>query len=119
MASFDTIGSARGHADYVIASEEVIPGLGLDYGAWEVLTRPGVDPATIFDVVATTYQAEVAAAMPGSEQDFTLSMFDVNQADAIEAAIRQFATAAVGRRGRQSHPLRAGGDGGAPLRRVG
>ena len=65
MASFDTIGSARGHADYMIASEEVIPGLGLDYGAWEVLARPGVDPATIFDVVATAYEAEVAAAQPG------------------------------------------------------
>ena len=119
MASFDTIGSARGHADYVIASEEVIPGLGLDYGAWEVLTRPGVDPATIFDVVATTYEAEVAAAMPGSEQDFTLSMFDVNQTDAIEAAIRQFATAAVADVVVNPDPVRAGGDVGAPLRRVG
>jgi hypothetical protein len=95
MASYDTLGSAEGLADFVIASEEVIPGLGLDYGAWDVLTRPGVDAAGIFDAVATAYQAEVADAQPGSEQDYTLSMFDANQSNAIGAAIGQFATAAA------------------------
>jgi hypothetical protein len=95
MASYDILGSAQGHADYVIASEEVIPGLGLDYGAWEVLTRPGVDAATIFDAVATTYVTEVADAQPGADQDYTLSMFDINQTTAIGAAITQFANAAA------------------------
>ena len=95
MASYDILGSAQGHADYVIASEEVIPGLGLDYGAWEVLTRPGVDAATIFDAVATTYVTEVADAQPGADQDYTLSMFDINQTTAIGTAITQFANAAA------------------------
>lgn len=95
MASVDTFGAAQGHADYVIASEEVIPGLGLEYSAWQVLAQPGVDAATIFDVVATAYEAEVAEAMPGFEQDYTLSMFDVAQSAAIETAVAQFATVAA------------------------
>lgn len=95
MASFDTLGSAQGHADYVIASEEVIPGLGLDYSAWDVLAQSGVGATAIFDALATAYESEVADAQPGAQQDYTLSMFDVNHSVAIGPAIAQFANAAA------------------------
>ena len=51
------------------------------------VARPGVDAATIFDVVASTYVTEVADAQPGAEQDYTLSMFDVNQSAARCATV--------------------------------
>lgn len=68
-----------GHADYVIASEEVIPVLGLDYDAFSVLAQPTIDPTAIFDALATAYETEVADAQPSDAEGFTLSMFDVNQ----------------------------------------
>jgi hypothetical protein len=77
----------------MIASEELIPGLGLDYQAFEVLAQPGVDSPAIWDVFATTYESEVADA--GGGQDFTLSMFDINQSGAIQTAISQFVSAAA------------------------
>jgi len=95
MASFDTLGSMVGHANYVVASEEVIPGLGLDYNAFSVLTQPAADATAIFDALATAYETEVAAAQPGDAEGYTLSMFDVGQAPAISNAISQFALAAA------------------------
>ena len=38
---------------------------------------------------------EVADAQPGADQDYTLSMFDINQTTAIGTAITQFANAAA------------------------
>jgi hypothetical protein len=94
MASIDTMGSLRGRADYVIASEEHMPALGLDYGAFAVLTQPTVDAATIFDAIARAFAPEVAdSATDGG--DFTLSMFDVTQTAAIEESLARFAAAAA------------------------
>ena len=95
MASIDTLGSMQGLVDHIVASEEVIPGLGLDYGAWTVLTQPAVDATMIFDALANAYETEVADAQPSDAEGYTLSMFDVNQAPAINAALGQFAAAAA------------------------
>lgn len=95
MASIDTLGAVHGHADYLIASEEVIPGLGLDYNGFAALAQPGIAPPAIFDAVASTYVSEVADAQPSDAQAFTLSMFDVNQTDAVSAALTEFAAAAA------------------------
>lgn len=95
MASFDTLGAAQGNADYLIASEEVIPALGLEYAAFDVFAQPTADPATIFDAIATAYEAEVASAQPSDADGFTLSMFDVGQAAAIVDALTLFSAAAA------------------------
>ncbi|WP_117000396.1 clostripain-related cysteine peptidase [Desertimonas flava] len=94
MASFDSLGAAAaGNVDYLIASEEVIPGLGLEYEAFNVFAQPGVQPAQYFDTLAVAYEAEAARA--GYGNDFTLSMFDTSHATAIGDAISAFATAAA------------------------
>lgn len=94
MASFDSIGSAAaGNADYLIASEEVIPGLGLEYEAFRVFAQPGVQPAQYFEAISVAYEAEVADA--GMDQEYTLSMFDTSQSSAVGDAITAFATAAA------------------------
>ncbi len=95
MASFDTLGAMQGLTDYVVASEEVIPSLGLDYTAWTVLAQPSVAAPAIFESLATTYETEVADAQSSDAQGFTLSMFDINQAANINTALGQFATAAA------------------------
>ena len=95
MASIDTLGSMQGLTHYVVASEEVIPGLGLDYGAWTVLTEPAADAAAIFEALANAYEVEVADAQPSDAEGYTLSMFDIGQTPAIHTALGQFAVAAA------------------------
>lgn len=94
MASFDSIVSAAaGNVDHLIASEEVIPGLGLEYEAFSVFARPDVQPAEYFDVLASAYEIEAdRAGWPG---EYTLSMFDLAHTTAIGDAIAAFATAAA------------------------
>jgi len=96
MASVDTmVAAADGRTDYLIASEEVIPGLGLDYTGFTALAQPAVTPDAYFQAIADSYVSEVADAQPSDRQDYTLSMFDLRQADAVESAVATFATAAA------------------------
>jgi hypothetical protein len=96
MASLDTLKAAsQGRVDYMIASEEVIPGLGLDYNGFAALAQPAVTPEAYFATIADTYVTEVAEAQPSDAQGFTLSMFDVTQSGAIENAVAAFAAAAA------------------------
>lgn len=94
MASFDSIGAAAAaNVDYLIASEEVVPGLGFEYESFAVFSQPAVQPAQYFDTLAVAYERESGDA--GYGQDFTFSMFDLAHTTAIRDAITAFATAAA------------------------
>lgn len=104
MASVDLLGAVAGHTAHVMASEEVIPGLGLDYTAFEVFASASTTPDEYFAAIASAYESEVGVAQPGAPQDFTLSLFDTGLAGEVDAALAAFAAAAAADVAVNPHP---------------
>lgn len=83
----------RGVADYLVASEELVPGEGFAYDNLLNALAAHTD-ATALNVVTdmlNTYQSEYAG-----QTDITLSGVDLSKMDALNAALETFAGVAVG-----------------------
>jgi hypothetical protein len=90
----------RGMADYLVASEELVPGEGFAYDNLLNALAEHTD-ATALDVVSdmlTTYASEY----PG-QSDITLSGVDMSKVDALNAALETFAGIAVGNMSNRSY----------------
>ena len=89
----------EGLADYLVASEELVPGEGFAYD--DLLNAVNAfDEASAADVVnamLTTYAAEYAG-----QQDITMSAVDLTQVDALNAALNQFTSVVIGQLGTRS-----------------
>lgn len=83
-------------ADYLVASEELVPGTGFAYD--EMLnTLQALAEPTALDLVDAMLDS-YAAEYPG-ESDITLSAVDLSQVDALNAALNQFTAATIGQLG--------------------
>ena len=77
MATAETALMLDPFADYLIASEEIEPGVGWFYTKWlnEVSKDPGMDTVSIGKLIVDTYTAACEKDAPG--QDTTLSVIDL------------------------------------------
>jgi hypothetical protein len=97
MATVDVVSESAGTASYLIASEELVSGLGLDYDAFSVFaTQPDADAVTIFDALAAGYRADIEEQAPFDSDMITLSLTDLGQAAALDQALSTFTQAALG-----------------------
>jgi Clostripain family len=95
MANWDVLAATAPSADYAIASEELVPGLGLDYDAFTVFTDPDADITTIFDTLASGFQRDVVVGDPRSADAMTLDLVDLAQIAAVDGALTAFTNAAA------------------------
>ena len=95
MANFEIVSELHGNAQYLISSEELVPGLGLDYDSFSVFANPAADIATIFDTLAAGFVADIETASPIYADMMTLSVIDLDQAPNLDAALSSFAIAAA------------------------
>ena len=95
MANWDVLAETAPSADYVISSEELVPGLGFDYDAFNVFTDPSAAMPAIFDSLAAGFQADVVADDPGSADAMTLDLVDLAKIPAVDDALTAFTTAAA------------------------
>ena len=96
MANFEVASETASSASYLIASEELVPGIGLDYDAFSVFaTNPGADAITIFDTLADGFVQDVADLTPNQSNMTTLSLIDLGQAPALDQAMSAFTQASA------------------------
>lgn len=96
MANIDVVSETSGSASYLVASEELVSGLGLNYEAFDVFaTDPGADAVTLFDALATGFRQDIEREAPGDTDMITLSLTDLGHAPALDQAVAAFAEAAV------------------------
>jgi hypothetical protein len=95
MANFEIVSELHGNAQYLISSEELVPGLGLNYDSFSVFANPAADIATIFDTLADGFVADIEQDSPLDSDMMTLSLIDLDQAPNIDAALSTFALAAA------------------------
>lgn len=94
MANFEVISESYGNAQHLISSEELVPGLGLDYDSFSVFADPTADINAIFDTLSAGFVADIESESPSSADMMTLSLIDLNQAPNIDAALGAFSQAA-------------------------
>ena len=90
MATVETAALMQPYGRYLVASEELEPGHGWDYGrALDQLTASSdVDGATLGRWIADTYQ--VQAADNGQEMNITLSVIDLDGIEQVVTALEAF-----------------------------
>ncbi|MCL2299232.1 MAG: clostripain-related cysteine peptidase, partial [Firmicutes bacterium] len=88
MATVDIVDILRGDARYLVASEEVEPGIGWDYtGLFSALAKnTAIDGAALGRTICDTYYATCAEF--GEEGEITLSVTDIGRAQALLEAFR-------------------------------
>ena len=89
MATYEVAGIAAKHADYMLASEELEPGHGWNYEGLSVLHHPGATPIDLGTSLVKWYAEQ--AEEQGTEQDITLSLLDLSQMPALQAALGDLA----------------------------
>ncbi|SFL33017.1 clostripain-related cysteine peptidase [Geodermatophilus ruber] len=96
MATYETASAMAPLADRMIASQELEPGHGWDYGAFQVLADdPATDVDTLGAAIVDGYQAQAEAE--GTGADITLSMLDLGQMGAVDEALATFSAALTDR----------------------
>jgi len=77
--------------DYVVASEELVPGEGFAYDNWlNVFNSPNVSLEQLCNAALSSYADEYA-----SQSDITLSSMDMSKMNALVDSLNQFTSAAV------------------------
>ena len=95
MANFEVVSEAHGIARHLISSEELVPGLGLDYDAFAAFADPAAEATTIFDRLAEGFVNDITTQAPSDADMITLSLIDLAQAPALDVAMTAFTTAAA------------------------
>jgi hypothetical protein len=92
MATYETASTMAPLADRMIASQELEPGHGWDYRAFQVAADdPDVDVDTLGAAIIDGFAAQ--AADEGTGADITLSMVDLNRMPAVDDALAEFSEA--------------------------
>jgi Clostripain family len=95
MANYEIVSETHGVAAHLMASEELVPGLGLDYDAFDVFADPAADVNTIFGRLTDGFVNDVTTQSPDSADMMTLSLINLAQAPALDQAMAAFAAAAA------------------------
>jgi hypothetical protein len=92
MANYEVASAVAPLADRLVASQELEPGHGWNYGALQVLAD---DPDTTADELGSAILAgfESQATEQGTQDQITLSLIDLTQMGAVDTAVADFAGA--------------------------
>jgi hypothetical protein len=90
MATFEVASTMAPVADLLLASQELEPGHGWNYTALEAAYR-GASPEELGSALIDGFRSQ--ALSEGFENEITLSLIDLTQMPAVDAALRAFATA--------------------------
>ena len=95
MATYDTVNTLDGFAKFMVASEEVEPGLGWNYTGWvgALAENPAMGGAKIGQVICDTYYS--ACSEYDLEDTVTLSVIDLNQLPELRTAYEAFGLEAL------------------------
>lgn len=94
MATYEVVSTLAPYADYMVASEEVEPGHGWNYGQLAVLQDdPGTDAPTLASAMLEGYSEQ--AVEEGTESDITLGILDLAGVDDLQAAMSDVADAYI------------------------
>ncbi|MGY1752060.1 clostripain-related cysteine peptidase [Blastococcus sp. SYSU D01042] len=92
MATYETASTLAPVADRMIASQELEPGHGWDYGAFQVAADdPDVDVDTLSAAIVDGFAAQAQAE--GTAADITLSVVDLDRMAAVDDALAEFSDA--------------------------
>lgn len=96
MATYEVASTLAPVADRLVASQELEPGHGWDYGAFEVLTdAPGTPVDELAEAILDGFSDQ--AEDEGTESQITLSNIDLTQMEAVDEALADFSQAVVER----------------------
>lgn len=106
MAQIEIFGSLYPYANYIVASEEIIPGMGLSYAAWlgQMAANPAMDGAEASRALVSTYIVD-DVMLQGSqnanqiaylESTATLSAIDSARIPDVIGAMNNFITLMAG-----------------------
>ena len=92
MANYEVASAMAPLADRMVASQELEPGHGWDYGSLQVLAD---DPDTTVDELGSAIidGFEGQAQEQGTQDQITLSMIDLTKMEAVDTAVTDFAGA--------------------------
>lgn len=92
MANYEVASAVASLADRLVASQELEPGHGWDYGALQLLAD---DPNATADELGSEILAgfEGQAQEQGTQEQITLAMIDLTRMDAVDEAVTDFAAA--------------------------
>lgn len=92
MANYEVASAVAPLADRMVASQELEPGHGWDYGSLQVLAD---DPDATADELGSAILAgfQGQAQDQGTQDQITLSMIDLTQMGAVDTAVTDFAAA--------------------------
>lgn len=94
MGTFEVASTLAPYADYLVASEEVEPGHGWNYGQLGVIAEnPGIAAPDLATAMIEGYSAQ--AEEEGTESDITLGLLDLSAVDDLELAMNDVAEAFV------------------------
>ncbi len=89
MSTYEVAATLKSHADYLLASEEVEPGGGWDWGT--LSTKGG---ATTRELAAAIIKGFTAESAEGGADDTTLALLQLNKVDGVTNAINNLTKAA-------------------------
>jgi hypothetical protein len=89
MGGYETLAELKGIANYVVFSEEVVPGDGLPYKQVVEAFNAGGDTRTIAGRIADSFDASYANGQPST----TISAYDMTQFDAFDGKLGALADA--------------------------
>jgi hypothetical protein len=95
MATYETAATMAPLADRMVASEELEPGHGWDYGSVGVLTDPATDVDTLGRAIVDGFNAQ--ATKQDTVDQTTLSLMDLTQLPALDEAMTSLAGALTDR----------------------
>lgn len=90
MASVDTADAFYGIGNYMVASEEIEPGLGWDYSGFlqDLANNPTMSPLDLSKSICDTYY--IGCAQMGQESTITLSVANLNKIPELTRAYENF-----------------------------
>ncbi|MBJ7356156.1 clostripain-related cysteine peptidase [Nocardioides sp.] len=92
MANYEVASAVAPLADRMVASQELEPGHGWDYGSLQVLADdPDATADELGSAIIAGFQAQ--AQEQGTQDQITLSMVDLTQMEAVDTAVADFAAA--------------------------
>jgi hypothetical protein len=95
MGSIETAYTVSDYADYLVASEEIVPNCGWDYHSLGQISKtPGMDGAEIGTILVDGFADFYAANIP--DEQATLSVLDLSQTETALTALSSFSQAAEG-----------------------
>lgn len=96
MATYEVASELADVSNRLVASQELEPGHGWDYTAFEVLAaNPDATTDDLGSAIIDGFKAQ--ADDEGTSVDITLSLVDLNQMDAVNAALTEFTEVLVDR----------------------